>query len=883
METEEMRAVLATMLMDCNVLTTTLSKSFANAMENPLFLLQQENISPASADEVKEESAKSNKKKSKKGKRDNASRSQSKKHSSATDHGTADEIKDEAPTKRRSKVKRREKAPKKASKKRLRDINSDDEQSDNDRNRQKEAKRALRKERKDERRQKKILRRLEAQRDWEDPDYAPAQDYVELSTGSDGNCQRRSFQIRTNRARSSYSGKTRWSVPAMVSDDEEVHGAHENAEDAIPNPSDEDDDEPQSAADAAKRSKELKKSKKKRRKKSGKRATNDEQVTAAEAESTEPEIESELEEQHISARNMLKKLKDSGEKKRAKKAKAARAARKGKNATRYISQELGEGMEEDMSDGDSDGEHNPKGQSPRRLEDSRDSLGSKRAWASKQKAKPSWVDRLSNADVSEEDEPATPNQSFPIQNPKSGTQRKRGRGDDEDDEDSQESDSSPSTKNSAKKRKKQGDNNDSNERHGQEVVAREPSVRARLLSSSPSAVDHTQSPSSSVAQVRPFPRAYSTITPHRQQGHEAGPSRTKEEPDGDSDIQIFNKPITPFKKGKAAMKPRGPLPIRARDQLTPENSSPLVGGVKIGQHTYFMTDNGGNPSILATPSGSRTLSLGNVGPQARHRQPRLASQTRAGPFRSSDSHGSNTHRSDSHSPASHSPDSHNSDTHGSARQGAEGRAAHAQSVRSKPEIKNRVKAESAFQSSPGQLQKSSKSNGGSSKNASLTPSKSEKISIKKWKEAMAASPNTPKSQQNINLGTPSLDQISQWTPEGERRFKCNFCGRWFKYSQNPDASCQGMHPGEHFPHRAHSRLSPVVDFAYIGFKIRVPHEEVMAAKDVIDVQKTYRWDCCGLRVGPTHGRFKDGCRGSMPGMERTHAWNGKDFYPRPSP
>lgn len=760
MQPAEMRAVLATMLMDCNVSTTTLSKSFANAMDNPLFLLEQfeqKNDASSSTDEaIKKKSTKTKKKKRNKLKRDAASKSRSKKQSKAVEDDTDDGINDKEPTKRRSKLKRREKASKKASKKRQRDVSSDDGQSDDDRLREKEEKRARRKERRDERRQQKTLKRLEKQRDGDDPDYAPSQTPMELSADSDNDGQSPAPDDNTERARSSDSESERRSVPAVVSDNDE-------------------DEEPQSAADAVKSSKKSRKSKKNRRKKSRKESN---------------ENESELEEPGSSARKMVKKLMKSGKEKPAKKAKAGRASRKGNN----VSQELGESIQAvDVSNG----EQNTQAQSPMSLEDSsRDSLGGKRARASKQKAKPSLVDRLSHAGVPEDDDaPATPGRPLPTQQPEAGTQRKRGRGDGEG---LQENDLSASNK-----RRKTHDDHDANELDGQQVAA-------QPLASSPSAAVQAQSPNSVVAQVRPFPGTYTAITPRIQQEHEAPVPRIKQEFEDDTDIQMFNSPITPFKIGNAVVNTRGPLPIRGRVQRTPENSTPLLGGHKVGQHTYFVRENGGNASILATPTGSRTLSLGNIiAPQAQQSMP--VSQTKAGPSQGPNSCKSSSHMLGPHISHSHSPKSHNSDTRGGQTPRAPGGATHPQSVRSDlPKARDSVKNESDFKSTPANGQNSPKSNA-ANKSRSLVPTASEWKQIRRWqKQAKAASPITPRSRQGgIIAATPSQYQISQWTPNGERRFKCNFCGRWFKYSQNPGTACQGMHPGKHLPCRADPSYGPV--------------------------------------------------------------------------
>lgn len=251
--------------------------------------------------------------------------------------------------------------------------------------------------------------------------------------------------------------------------------------------------------------------------------------------------------------------------------------------------------------------------------------------------------------------------------------------------------------------------------------------------------------------------------------------QVKQEAD-DDEIEMFMSPITPFRNKPAAAQEKRPL---NQSQSVPSDPS----GVKIGQHTYFVSQNDGNTTQLATPSGSRTLSLGtNLHGHGQHQSsPAQASQRSPGRAYQNPkpvtprTNRSTTPRSGRGQPSSNRRGSWN---RWSASRGAKGTA------------KTPIPAPSFTQKR-------------AAKDDTAAPcSSTVKKDISQSSEKMPAvgggrgvQPSTPKRKPPTNANSPPPSLLAKYTPDGEQWFKCRLCGKWFRYSDNPQDACPAMHPG----------------------------------------------------------------------------------------
>lgn len=783
MDPEYAKDVLGTMIVNCTTLQTTLTSGFVKAMDNPISLFQQpqqmnqqmnqntsntdpsdENIDESFVRVVKRKKEKRN---GRKGKNNTSSKSRTKETVNSNDHESDDGTDDEVLPTSRAKTEKHKKNRKKAPKKQLREATDSGKV---ERRRKKEEERALRKERKDERRMKKLLRRLEALRDLEDEDYAPAQEAKDLNPGSDQEKEGSAAKVsKKSRSKKKTSAKKSRRVEKEVDNAEEGHTQEENATDL-------DTDHDNSRRRQKSRKKRPTNAQEKNSSNEGSPAAENQAEPAAKPQAADSETDSELEEPQRSASKMLKKLQTSRKKDRRHKKDVTRPSRKDKKSKRHISEELGENMAEDNIDVE-DGSASQR-QSQTGLGNVMGSQGVKHARTSKQNAKPTLVDAPSSYE-----QDASLAGSSPQRDSNPGKKRSRPQ--------------AQSIESSNKSAKKQKTDEADNARNPALVAAHEEirdgstapngqlmgSAQVRCQSAPASLVirPRISRPTPSNIQMHPFLGQNHPITPSQQDKQPHG-SQIKEESvddddDDDDDIQMFTSPTTPFKNDQGAANSEQPAP--AQCQPANQNGPHPFTGVKVGQHTYFVSQSDNNTTRLSTPGGSRTLSLG-MNTQAQ--RPTLTPQQQANPFQVLQrTPGDATQIQQPATPGNMSSSVNPSS---SAKQKSSDKRRN--TYRGK---KNGLRTPN-LKSSPGQK-------GGLKKRAAATAASSAAQQIATIDNLAApAQPSTPTPQPQAGAVSPSQSQIARWTLDGELRFKCRFCGVWFKYSDNPVTACRPMHPGK---------------------------------------------------------------------------------------
>lgn len=734
MNLDETRDVFATMLMNCNSSQTTLTSSITNAMYNPIPIFtelqqmgQNKNVD-SSDDDTDESLAKARKKKRKKEKKEKKEREKeeekkkekkktkkekkkkdknmNKLRTNETASPTEPEL-DVDPTEPESDVDPTEPESDNTGAQRQSDDDFSDEVPVTNRPETQKIKqfkaavrdalkeadeKTLRKRRQDERRDERLQRRLEAQLIHEDEvniveSQATVENTSALDADSDDNRQPQ---------------KHRKKKPSQVEND--TSSSEESSAD--------DHDHHAEAATAS--------------------------------EAAEPQVGSESEESERSARKTSKKRR----KNRRQAVNPSRTSRKLKGKDKYdphFFEEMDENTTtDDADDGDEDYEEDESEQGEPEHDDDEDDSppqrpGGKRARALKQKAKASLVQGSSSHDQ-DDSSPSDPSAAS-AQDSNPGKKRKKPQGVDDGNEGSQQGQQLQPPK--KKRKRKQMEAN----------VAQSPvpaSVSSRLASElvvRPRSNHATPGPSS--VRARPSIEQNHPITPDRQDKQKDGP-RIKEEPGGDDeDLRMFMSPTTPFKNNKGAAKPAVPSSVQNQPQLVNQNSAlSLDGGVRVGEYMFFPSRNENNITRLATPSGSRTLSLG------------ISSQARP----------------------------------------------------------------------------SATMNG----------------------LAAPAQAPTPVPQRQANALSPSQSQTDQWIPHEEQRFECKSCGQRFKWTNNPVGACKPKHPGKIYFRGPTSNVP--TDCVYLGRKVYAPQQVPFIAESGKTYSRNFQWNCCGLRVSSSTGRFVQGCQ-----------------------